>query len=142
MPETLSSRDVHALRRLVPAEEQQDDSLADPREVDPISRSKRQPRLPDASADALVIAEVTELKSEHPSLNSRSHGHIESSEPVAKGVPAVIGQVLSNRQHESAIAKLSYLIIIINSAYAEAGCTAREVAEGNYNDKSRFVAGS
>ena len=68
-----------------------------------------------ASTDALVVAEVAQLKPEHARLNTRPDGYVESTHPLAKRIPAVPGQVLSNSEHQSLIQTLSYLIILNNS---------------------------
>ena len=60
-----------------PPEQQEDDGFAVLAEVDPIPRPERQPRLPHARADALVIAEIAQLEPEHTCLNPRSDGDIE-----------------------------------------------------------------
>jgi len=80
-PEFLSSPDVPALRR-VRASEQQEDGFSVLAKVDPIAGPKRQPRLPDAGADDLVIAKVAQLEPEHTRLNLRPYRHIESAEPT------------------------------------------------------------
>jgi hypothetical protein len=64
-----------------------------------------------------VIAEVAQLEPENTRLNPRSDRYIEGSEPFAKRIPAVTGQVLSNGQHESTSLKLSYSIIIAKSEF-------------------------
>jgi hypothetical protein len=88
-PEFLRSSNVPPLGRLGASDEQDDDRVALLAEVDPITRPERQTRFPDAGTDTLVIARVAQFKPEHTRLNSRSDGYVESTEPLAKWIPAV-----------------------------------------------------
>ena len=47
-----------------------------------------------------MIAQVALLEAEHSRPNPRSDRDVEGSEPFAKRIPTIMGQVLSNSQHE------------------------------------------
>lgn len=61
-----------------------------------------------------MIAKIALLKPEHSRLNVRSDCDVEGPEPFTERIPALSGQVLANRKHDSTT-KLSHVITLLKS---------------------------
>ena len=108
--------DVFGLRALVPADEEQDHRFFVPRKVDPVTRSEGEPGLPDPVAHRLVVAEVSEFKTEDAGLDACADWPVQALKPITIGACAIGGKVFLNVElHEM---NVSYMIRMSRQCFA------------------------
>lgn len=79
-----------------------------PSKVQPVAWTECQASFPKALADRLAVAQISELESKNPCLDSGANGGVQSPGPLTVGALVVRSEVLPNTELHGLI--LSYVI--------------------------------